>query len=145
MSRPSLFDRDEDEGGVVSKEEIAKRAFELKAESAKRSEEKHRQLQEQFKDWAHTKWMKRFEEEVEAIKEQKRIEEAEEQEQYQEERNWEKRGMVEVEKSISKVTLTFTGEEAKELLNDIELSVGLKLYPRTILEKLGVYLEEELR
>lgn len=137
----------------VSREEIAQRAFELKAEAAKRSEEKHKQLQEQFKDYAEKAWFKRFEEErklfeeeEKLVREQKRIEEAEERERY--ERNMEsyKNGLIRVNKEvrIDSVTLTLTEEEARELLDNIETSVGLKVYPTTILERIGVYLAEEL-
>lgn len=137
MSRPDFIDDN-------IRDEIEELAGKKKVEKARVSEEKHKELQRQFKEFSERQWYKRFEEETKALKEQKRIEEAEEQERYEEECSFEKRGMIEVEKSISKVTLTFTGEEARELLSDIEIAVGLRNYPVTLLEKLGVYLAEEL-
>jgi len=130
----------------VTREEIEELAAKKKVENAERSELKHKELQQQFAKFSERAWMKRYREETEAIAEEKRIEEAEETEEYERNRASDKRGLLSVEKVkyISSVTLTFTEEEARELLENIESAVGIKTFPYTILERIGVYLAEEL-
>lgn len=128
------------------KNEIEELAAKKRVENAERSLAKHKELQQQFAKYAETAWMKRFKEETEAIAEERRIEEAEEQEEYEYNRAFEKRGLLSVDKEtrINSVTLKLSEEEARELLENIESAVGIKTFPYTILERIGVYLAEEL-
>lgn len=136
------------EGGIRMDEslrkEIEERAAQKKIENAERSEQTHRELQEQFKQFAEKAWMKRFAEETEAMAEQKQIEEAEEIERYERDKTIEKCGLITVKREVSSITINLSRAEAYELMDDIDNAVGLKNFPYTLLEKIGVFLSEEL-